>query len=104
MKHTSTILKLAAFAALISLASCTKDKCETCTLYVFNAELYAYDVSVTGQKLFSLKPAETKKFEISSGQPYTVIGKPNTYYAHSDFVKSIKCDGECGDLLVTVQN
>lgn len=103
MKKTSTYLTLAIFAALFTLASCEKDKCPGCTLYVFNAELYTYQVTVTGQPGFSLKPAETKQIEIKAGQTYTVTGKANTYYAHNDFSRSVKCDGNCGDLLVTVQ-
>jgi len=104
MKKISHLRHIAIFAALLMLASCEKEpSCETCTLFLFNAEQYTYQMTVTGHAGFALKPAETKEVKISTGKTITVTGKPNTYYAHSDFSKSVKCEGECGDLLVVVE-
>ena len=103
MKKSTHLLALAIFAAMFA-ASCKKDACETCKVYLFNAEQYTYQIKMTGQETFWLKPSETKEIEIKSGESYTVKAIANTYYAHNDFSKSVKCDGECGDLVLTVQD
>ena len=95
---------IAFFAALCVVSSCKKDECPTCSLYLVNSEQYTYQMSVTGMQGFSLKPAEIKEVEIKAGQTYTVTGRPNTYYAHNDFAKAVKCEGNCGDLIVEIKD
>ena len=92
------------FSGLCAISSCQKDECPKCTVYLINSELYTYQMTMTGQTGFSLKPFETKEIEISAGQTYTITGSPNTYYAHNDFSRSVKCDGNCGDLIVEIKN
>lgn len=103
MKNKSFLQSVAIFAVLFSLASCEKD-CESCTVYLINSELYTYQMSMTGQSSFFLKPAETKEIEITAGKTYTITGKPNTQFAHNDFSKTVKCNGECGEMLVEVED
>lgn len=98
------ITLIAFFAALCVFTSCKKDECTSCVLYLVNSEQYTYQVSVTGIQGFSLRPAEIKEIEIKAGQMYTVTGKPNTFYAHNDFSKSVKCGGGCGELVVEIKD
>lgn len=97
-------LIIAFFAILCAATSCKKDECPACTMYVVNSEQYTYQMKVTGMPGFYLLPAEVREIEISSGKTYTITGKPNTYYAHNDFSKSVKCSGDCGELIVEVKN
>ena len=101
MKKITAILL---FAALFALSSCQKDDCPKCTVYLINSEQYTYQMSVTGMQAFPLKPAETKEIEIDAGKTYTITGKPNTYYAHNNFSKSVKCDGSCAGMVIEVKN
>lgn len=103
MKKQSFLQIVAIFALLLSLVSCEKE-CESCTVYLINSELYTYQMSMTGQSSFFLKPAETKKIEITAGKTYTITGKPNTQFAHNDFSKSVKCGGGCEEILVEVED
>lgn len=98
------ITLIALFSALCVVTSCKKDECPTCIVYLVNPEQYTYQMTMTGQAGFSLKPTEIKEIEIQAGKTYTIIGKPNTFYAHSDFSKSVKCDGGCGEMIVEVKN
>lgn len=86
---------LAIFAALLSFSSCEKE-CESCTLFLINQEAYQYSVSIDGQSAFTLKPAETKTFEILSGKSYTITGDLNSPFAHNDFLGYVRCNGSCG--------
>jgi len=101
MKKLTAILM---FAAFFALSSCQKDECPKCTLYMVNAEQYTYQMTVTGMSGFSLRPAEIKEVEVLAGKTYTITGRPNTYYAHNDFSRSVKCEGNCGDLIVEIKD
>ena len=92
------------FSGLYAISSCQKDECPKCTVYLINSELYTYQITVTGMPGFSLAPVEVREIEISAVKTYTITGKPNTYYAHNDFSKSVKCDGGCADLIVDVKD
>ncbi len=98
------IVYIAVFAAFCGVTSCQKDECPKCVVYLINYEQYTYQMSVTGMQAFSLKPAETKEIEIDAGKTYTITGKPNTYYAHNNFSKSVKCDGSCAGMVIEIKN
>jgi hypothetical protein len=101
------LLTLLIFSALFTFPSCQKDeigKCQKCTVYLVNSELYTYQMTMTGQESFPILPAEVKEIEIETGETYTITGKPNTFYAHNDFSRSVKCEGGCGDLIVEIKN
>lgn len=101
MKKITAILL---FAALVAIPSCQKEECQGCTVYLINYEQYTYQISVTGMQPFSIKPAETKEIEIDAGKTYTITGKPNTYYAHNNFSRSVKCDGSCAGMVIEIKN
>lgn len=101
------LLILAFLSALFAVSSCQKDevgKCPKCTVYLVNSELYTYQMTITGQESFQILPAEVKEIEIETGETYIITGKPNTFFAHNDFLKSVRCDGSCGDLIVEIKD
>ena len=104
MKNTPNLRNLAIFALLFTFASCEKEQCQECTVTLYNAELYTYQMTFTGQTGFPLKPSETREIKIEAGKTYAIKGRPNTTFAHNDFSRSVKCDGECGEVLVIVED
>lgn len=98
------VLSILCFAAVLAFSSCQKDECPKCTVFLVNSELYTYQMTMTGQPAFSLKPAEIKEIEIESGKKYAITGRQNTTFAHNNFSKSVSCDGGCGEMIVEVKN
>lgn len=101
---------MAVFAILAALfTECKKEDngCDSCPLILANSGAYNYKVSFEGWSgapgQFVMEPGEIEVYDIPAGVSVTVNGDYQSPYAHNDFSKSYRCDGECGAVNVILR-